>query len=203
MQPLETGRRYDRIAEWWDAQMVGKTSGVAYLQRAIGLVRPHGSALDVGCGVGRLSRLMADAGLTVTGVDVSAEMIRIASGRLPRIRFIYTDFLTWQRAAEYDLVVAWDSLFHVPPDGQAEATDLLCDALAPGGILLFTCGGVGGSEGRNGVMNGVEFHYGSLTEKEYLDILKRHGCDCLLSEHDQLPHDHVVILARKEPAARS
>jgi SAM-dependent methyltransferase len=200
MQPDETGRRYDRIAEWWDAQMVGKTSGVAYLQRAIELTLPHGSALDVGCGVGRLSRLLAEAGLTVTGVDVSAEMIRIATGRHPNIRFIHADFPTWQRATEYDLVVAWDSLFHVPPDGQSEATDRLCDALAPGGILLFTCGGVGGSEGRSGTMNGVGFEYGSLTEKEYLDILKRHGCDCLLSEHDQLPYDHVVILARKTAA---
>lgn len=203
MRPSETGRRYDRIAEWWDAQMVGKTSGIAYLQRAIALTRPHGSALDVGCGVGRLGRLLAEAGLTVTGVDVSAEMIRIATGRRPDIRFIHADFLAWQRTAEYDLVVAWDSLFHVAPDGQAEATDRLCDALAPGGILLFTCGGVGGSEGRSGVMNGVDFHYGSLAEIEYMDTLKRHGCDCLLAERDQLPHDHLVILARKEPAARS
>ena len=203
MQPLETGRRYDRIAEWWDAQMVGKTSGVAYLQRAIGLTRPHGSALDVGCGVGRLSRLLAEAGLTVTGVDVSVEMIRIATGRHPDIRFIHADFLVWQPLSNYDLVVAWDSLFHVPPDRQAEATDRLCDALAPGGILLFTCGGVGGSEGRRGVMNGVEFEYGSLAEAEYLGILQRHGCDCLLAERDQLPRDHLVIIAPREPAARS
>ena len=146
---------------------------------------------------------MAEAGLTVIGVGVSVEMIRIASGRHPDIRFIHADFLAWQPRSTYDLVVAWDSLFHVPPEGQAEATDRLCDALAPGGILPFTCGGVGGSEGRRGVMNEVEFEYGSLAEAEYLDILRRHSCDCLLAERDQLPHDHLVIFARKEPAARS
>ncbi|HTW90647.1 MAG TPA: class I SAM-dependent methyltransferase [bacterium] len=200
MKPNETGRRYDRIAEWWDAQMVGKTVGIAYLHRAIGLARTHGSALDVGCGVGRLSRLLAEAGLTVTGVDVSAKMIRIAAGRLPGIRFIRADFLTWQRPVEYDLVVAWDSLFHVAPDGQVEATDRLCDAVAPDGILLFTCGGIGGRKGRRGFMNGVEFHYGSLAEPEYLDILKKHCCDCLAAERDQLPYDHLVILARKTAA---
>ena len=180
--------------------MVGKTTGIAYLRRAIELTRPHGSALDVGCGVGRLSRLLAEAGLTVAGIDVSAEMIRIAAGRLPDIRFVHADFLAWQRAAKYDLVVAWDSLFHVPPDGQVEATDRLCDALAPGGILLFTCGGVGGSEGRSGTMNRVEFEYGSLAEQEFLDILRKHGCGCLAAERDQLPNDHLVIIARKTAA---
>src|SRR6187431_1230449 len=48
------------------------------------------SALDLGCGAGRHSRKLASLGLTVTGIDLSAESIREA-------RHSETEHLRFQR----------------------------------------------------------------------------------------------------------
>lgn len=99
----------------------------------------------------------------------------------------------------YDLIVAWDSTFHVPHDLQAATVRRLCSALAPGGILLFTGGDVDGEI--TGEMDGVEFYYSSLTVSEHRALLRDSGCTCILSDHDQPGERHVVFIARKNPGS--
>jgi len=48
----------------------------------------HGSrALDVGCGAGRWSRLMATSGFEVTGIDLQEDVLRQNRARYPHVRF--------------------------------------------------------------------------------------------------------------------
>ena len=73
--------------------------------------------------------------------------------------------------------------------------ETLCDALATGGVILFTAGGVDGEI--TGQMCGLEFYYSSLSDEEHLRILKEKGCKCILLQRDQYPEEHVVFIAAK------
>ncbi len=42
----------------------------------------------------------------------------------------------------YDFISAWDSIWHVPLERHPAVLEKLCAALNPGGILIFTSGGV-------------------------------------------------------------
>jgi trans-aconitate methyltransferase len=187
---------YDKIAPWWGAQVEASTTGLRFVHRAIGLTVRRGKALDVGCGSGgRIVTALSDAGFQVTGLDVSGAMLELARGRHPNSSFIHSDICLWQPAEQYDAIVAWDSVFHVPYAEQHPVIEKLCGALAPGGALLFTAGGVNGEI--TGEMCGQTFYYSSLAAEEYWRILADQGCTCVLLEQDQYPDVHLVVIGIK------
>ena len=49
-----------------------------------------GPVLDLGCGTGKLTRLMAKAGYDMTGVDSSAEMLQIALSQTGEEEILYS-----------------------------------------------------------------------------------------------------------------
>jgi SAM-dependent methyltransferase len=192
VEPAQTGRLYDAIATWWDDQQATSTSGLVYIRRASQLSANRRRALDVGCGSGRLTATLIAAGYQVVGIDVSPGMLDLARGRYPGSHFIQADICAWAPPEQYDLVVAWDSIFHVPYAAHREVVGKLCNALAPGGVVLFTGGGINGEV--TGPMRGQTFYYSSLDVEEYLRLLKARGCRCVLLEMDQYPEEHVVLI---------
>jgi len=81
---------------------------------------PAGSrVLDVGCGVGRWSRLLAARGANVTGVDISSTMIEEArrralrEGVADRCRFHVSDISALDVQGEFDLVLGVTVLQHI------------------------------------------------------------------------------------------
>src|SRR5262249_11954603 len=54
--------------------------------------RPRGGALDVGCGIGRLSLALADEFARVHGIDVSQEMIGLANQLKAELGYTNVDF---------------------------------------------------------------------------------------------------------------
>jgi SAM-dependent methyltransferase len=76
------GARYDGVADWYEREFIG--TGLAdppreAVRRLLG--DGEGSLLDVGCGTGYFTSLVAQHGWTVTGVDVSEDMLRHARNR--------------------------------------------------------------------------------------------------------------------------
>lgn len=177
--------------------MVDSRYGVPYLRRAIEVCACRGRALDVGCGSGgRLISELLEARFAVVGLDVSASMLEIARHRHPIAEFVQADICAWTPLETYELVVAWDSIFHVPYSQQRAVVQKLCCALAPGGALLFTAGGRDGEV--MGEMQGQAFYYSSLDEHEYIRILKESGCPWILLERDQNPEEHIVVVATRQ-----
>ena len=196
MTAAQTGRRYTAIAAKWDCAIAETGYGVAPVKRAIAACARKEHALDVGCGTGgRIVNEMLGAGFTVTGVDVSEGMLGIARARHCDLTFIHADICEWIPPRQYDLIVAWDSTFHLRLKDQAPVLGKLCGALAPGGVFLFTAGGVNGEV--TGEMYGESFYYSSLTDDEYLRVANCAGCSCLYLERDQWPLPHIVALVAR------
>ncbi len=198
MHPRETGYRYDAVAAQVDADLRESTYGLNFLERAIAWCRARGSALDAGCGSGgRMIDRLLHAGFRVTGVDVSRGMLDLAAARHPGVEFVHDDITEWTPSRSFDLIVAWDSIFHLPYAAHTLVLAKLCGCLAAGGVILFTAGGIDGEI--VGTMHGLQFGYSSLSEVTLLQRLREHDCVPLLMERDQYPLHHVVIVAVKAP----
>ncbi len=52
MEPVETGKKYNKISGIYQSELLSSNYGLAQVKRAISFVNVTGSALDVGCGVG-------------------------------------------------------------------------------------------------------------------------------------------------------
>jgi trans-aconitate 2-methyltransferase len=99
-----------------------------------------GVAIDLGCGPGNSTELIAARFPTarITGIDSSPDMVASARARLPRARFEIADVRAWAGAAgpdsqAADLIVANAVLQWVP--GHAELLPALAARLRPGGWL--------------------------------------------------------------------
>jgi trans-aconitate methyltransferase len=113
--------------------------------------------LSLGCGAGEpVERSLIEAGHPLTGVDFSPEMLAIARRRFPACEWIEADMRGLQIGRRFGGIVAWDSFFHLTADDQRAMFPVFARHLAPGGVLLFTCGpaageAVGAVEGRAGL----------------------------------------------------
>jgi 2-polyprenyl-3-methyl-5-hydroxy-6-metoxy-1,4-benzoquinol methylase len=98
------------------------------------------SALDFGCGVGRLSRALAKRFRQITAVDVSTSMLaeaRRANQHIDNIAFIHntaTD-LSIILDNSIDFVLTSKVLQHMPKDRQQEYIREFCRILRPQGII--------------------------------------------------------------------
>jgi SAM-dependent methyltransferase len=104
-------------------------------------VRP-GTALDFGCGVGRLTRALSERFTLVYGVDAAASMVRHATemnADRPNCRFLQnrTEDLSVLPVGELDFVLCELVLQHLrPPVAMAYVAEFL-GRLRPGGTVVF------------------------------------------------------------------
>lgn len=101
----------------------------------------HKKALDFGCGIGRLSRALANHFDQVVGVDISDEMIRLAKLYNPSARFIFLvnqaknlDILS---PNTFDFIYSNIVLQHVSPGISKMYLKSFAQLLKPTGILVF------------------------------------------------------------------
>jgi SAM-dependent methyltransferase len=94
-----------------------------------------GDVLELACGTGHWTPLLAARARSVTAVDAAPEMLALARQRargLP-VEFIQADMFAWQPPRRYDTVFFAFWLTHVPPARFAAFWSMVGMALAPGG----------------------------------------------------------------------
>ena len=119
---MDVRSAYDTVAETYST-VIPDTSFEAPLDMAMVdhfIAHMRGTAdrtvIDVGCGAGRMSSYLGQAGLNVSGVDLSPEMVRIAQQLHPGLSFELGELTDLPQAdAAADGVLAWYSIIHSPP----------------------------------------------------------------------------------------
>ena len=134
-QTTRTRADFDRLAVLDTGRWSHNSHYHAYLLRC--LPPRIDSALEIGCGTGEFSRVLARRARRVTALDLSPEMVRVARERstaYPNINFIVTDATAWDISPNtHDCVATIATLHHLP----LEPTLIrMRDALGPGGTLL-------------------------------------------------------------------
>lgn len=196
MEPSVLGTRYDKIARWWHNQHVNSSYGIPQLEKAIRFASQGGSALDVGCGAGgRFVRMLESHSFSITGIDVSLEMINLARENHPKHTFLHQDICTWDTREKFNLILAWDSIFHLPFAMQRPVISKLCGLLANEGILIYTFGDAYGEH--TDQWHNDTFYYSSIGITENLQLLMGNGLKVLHLELDQYPANHMYTIAAK------
>jgi SAM-dependent methyltransferase len=138
--------------------------------------------LDVGCGPGWLSEFLARCGYSVTGVDISPDMIEIADERVAAVGEIaegieaQAEFhamaireMPW--SSRFDAAILYDAMHHF--DDELETLEVIRRTLVPGGQLFIHEGVLppGGSEAERNLVSEMK-RYGTLEspfDPDYLE----------------------------------
>ena len=114
---------------------------VPFLVQALGL-RPHARVLDLGCGEGRYTRVLAAAGMRITGFDYSEELLAEAGARSPALpgapTYVRGDMRSLPFFGQFDGVVSLFTSFGYfdEPSDDVKVLDGVARALVPGGRFL-------------------------------------------------------------------
>jgi SAM-dependent methyltransferase len=130
----------------------------------------RGRVLDLACGVGYGTRLVADGGAGVTeavGVDLAADAVAYATAHYGRdgVRYACSDAYSFADAAGFDTVISLETIEHVP-DPQ-RLVDALVGHLRPGGVLVA-------SVPTTPSVDANPHHLHDFTERSFAAMFARH-----------------------------
>ena len=180
----EVAEAYQQIADWFDANRGKSMWEKPYLDRVIALA-PGKKLLDLGCGSGEpMAAYFIAQGFGVTGMDIAPRMVDIAAARFPAHRWHVGDMRTADFGGSYDVILAWDSFFHLTGDAQRAIIAKFGRHAAPGAVLLFNTGGAEGTS--YGVMQGHDIHHASLAPEEYKSLLETAGFKVIVHTVDDV-----------------
>ncbi len=198
MNPGEVARSYDQLAEQWNSDSYPRDYGIRQHERAIAFLREKRTALDIGCGSsGRIIDLLMSHGFDVEGLDFSRRMIELAKKRHPSITFHHVDICEWDGLRKYDFISAWDSIWHLPLANQEPVLKKIMQSLAPGGVFIFTTGGLDAPSEKVDSAMGPQMYYSVLGIPNTLKLISETGCVCRHLEYDQYPELHLCIIAQR------
>lgn len=140
-------RSYGPLAAWYD-RLTGDVPYAAFLAFYESVFAQRDKAvhtvLDLACGTGTLTCLLAERGYEMIAVDGSPEMLSVAAEKAQEIACAVPPMFLCQDLAELDLygtvecaVSSLDSFNYLPPEILPELFHRLHLFIEPGGLLVF------------------------------------------------------------------
>lgn len=127
---------YDRVARDWHADHKGEGWWTTGTEKLISLLPKGAAVLDAGCGAGRSSSRLSEAGMKVLGIDFSVGQLALARKHAPDAEFRELDlYEVGNMSEQFDCVFAQASLLHIPKKDVRGVLDGLVSRLKPGGLL--------------------------------------------------------------------
>ena len=132
-------RSFDRVAQVYDATRSAPPHVASALTEALLAVlrdvAPSPHLLEVGIGTGRIAVPLADAGIRVTGIDISSKMLDVLRGKRSDIDVLFAEAAHAPfRDAGFDAAL-FVHILHLVPDVEGTLRET-ARAVRPGGALI-------------------------------------------------------------------
>jgi len=126
-------------ATWgWESEAgkirAGRRAGLINVKAGM---QPGTKVLEIGCGTGVFTRIFAETQATITAVDISPHLLRIASRkdyRYNNVTFLNKNFAECELDGPFDAVIGSSILHHLDIES---ALARIFNLLKPGGVLCF------------------------------------------------------------------
>jgi ubiquinone/menaquinone biosynthesis C-methylase UbiE len=194
---VESG--YDVIADEYNSHRLSRKEIVSeFFDSLSGFFPNKGRILDLGCGGGEpVTGYFARKGYDVTGVDISAEMIRIARKQIPDGNFIQADMSECSfDNASFDLIVSTFAIIHIPQKEQEKLLVNIRRWLKPSGIAYLVLGAKNEEEVVR-EWKGVTMYWSHFGPDEYREIFKQISFNIIWDEIEDFPNGeqfyHVIL----------
>ena len=130
---------YDELAEEYekraDSLLAVTEDAMSYFSPYI---KPGGSVLDVGCGVGIAMSVLAKKGFKVTGIEISPKMAEFTRRRNPGAKVMVGDFSEMKFDDKFDAIPAF-AFIHLFPKAKVTAIfSKIKSILNPDGVALLS-----------------------------------------------------------------
>lgn len=195
MRPDDIIPTYERVARGFARSRDRTLYERRWLDRALSHA-PGRKVLDLGCGPGKpIAAYLADRRCEVTGVDAAGSMLVLFRENLPRARVVHADMRGLDLGESFDLILAWNSMFHLTADDQRAMFATFAAHAHARTTLMFTSGPFAGEA--IGEVEGTNVYHASLDPEEYRGLLAENGFE----EIAFVPEDpdcqgHSIWLAR-------
>jgi SAM-dependent methyltransferase len=136
---------YDLLAKFYDRLMSDSSPRSKQVMRCIERYNPTASSLlELGCGTGAVLYGLS-AVSSLTGMDISPNMLDLAQARLPGAEFIRGDISSFNLGRRFDVIVCtYDVLNHlVEFKHWISCFACACEHLAEGGLFIFDINTIG------------------------------------------------------------
>ncbi|MBF9061059.1 methyltransferase domain-containing protein [Rhodobacterales bacterium HKCCSP123] len=165
---------YEREAARWARERNRALWEEPALAASVAGRAPGLSVLDLGCGAGQpIAAWYIARGDLVTGVDGAAAMVAELAARVPEAEAIHADMRGLELGRRFDVILAFNSLFHLSPGDQRAMFPVFAAHAAPGARLLFTTGPAAGEA--VGRVGDSPVYHASLDPEDYRGLLADAG----------------------------
>lgn len=132
--------------------------------------------LDLGCGVGTIDFYLAKKGHAVTGIDISADAIKVCNEvkeqfHFDECQFIHGDVQHTQFGKKFDFIICSEVIEHVEDD--TGLLETILTLLKPGGVLLLTTPSVNAPLYRLGYLKNFDKRVGHLRRYEMKGLVEQ------------------------------
>jgi ubiquinone/menaquinone biosynthesis C-methylase UbiE len=174
---------YNEIAKKYDAwRIVDKFNDL--LEKFVSYLPQGGSVLDAGIGSGIPSaRFLLDAGMKVSGVDISDTMLDMAKKNVPEAVLYKKNIMEVDNTFPentFDGIISVFTLFHIPRKLHADVFEKFTAILKPSGILMIN-NGTSDSEGFSDFFGSTMF-WSNFNPEKTLQLVKDAELEIIFAE---------------------
>jgi ubiquinone/menaquinone biosynthesis C-methylase UbiE len=188
---------YDKIALEYNAAR-HQFKNEKELEYFISLLPAGAKILDAGCGAGMpVAKFLVEHGFSVTGIDFSINMLKLARQQVPEAEFLEGDMtqLTFPDSS-FDGIISLYAIIHNPKEKHALIYQNFYRVLKQGGILFFSTG-ADEWEGTDDYM-GTTMFWSHPKRETSLSLVKQTGFEIIRDEVlERGGETHYWVFCRK------